>query len=104
MSWSTIATVNFRFKKDVKNKKRIIELLAESLEVCASEIKFSDTFNEYYCKSLNFNSHVEGKNIAKIAKRFKNKFETFFCTIYYLDEAPQDYIQIYEGQFKEDLI
>jgi len=85
MSWETLTIGHIKFKENV-NKEERRKIIKELEKVVECKIKYDDKWDEYNFTDINWTSHVEGKAIWQIFKKWKHKLKFFDTSIYYLSE------------------
>lgn len=80
----TVGSLIFNELTPDNTKLKILEALAEAIEVEVSDLRFDIYPGQWSFQSINWQSHVEREGIENFLEHWKGYIKKFTCSLHYL--------------------
>ncbi len=84
-----VGSLNFRDGTSEKSKMRVLESLADALEIEVSELHYNIYSGSWSFQSINWQSNVEKETIENFLKNWKGYIQRFVCSLHYLTDPEE---------------
>lgn len=85
----TVGSLVFNDGTSEKSKVRVLESLADAIEVEVSDLHYNIYSGQWSFQSINWQSHIEKEGIENFLKNWKGFIKRFVCSLHYLSNPEE---------------
>ena len=85
----TVGSLIFNDGTSEKSKMRVLESLAEALEIEVSDLHYNIYSGQWSFQSINWQSNIEKEGIENFLEQWKGYIKQLKCSIHYLTDPEQ---------------